>query len=150
MAYITTSDLSARLGTTLYGRLTDRVDGATASDTTGQEIVDEAEALANSHLSRRYRTPIDLSVHPELSAVMRARVLDLAEVIAWRTSPFTAGIPDRLTSLHEEALAWFSGLGRGEIHLPGAAPPASTTAVADEPRFRATPRTLTHEELEGL
>ena len=45
MAYITTTQLSDRLGSTLYARLTDRVNGTTANAGVGQQIVDEAEAF---------------------------------------------------------------------------------------------------------
>jgi phage gp36-like protein len=53
MAYITTSQLSERLGSTLYARLTDRVNGTTANSTVAQQIVDESQAEADSYLARR-------------------------------------------------------------------------------------------------
>ena len=79
MPYITTTQLSARLGSTIYARLTDRDNGTTADPDVAQQIVDEAEALADSHLAKRYATPVDLGAHPELADVLEARVLDLAE-----------------------------------------------------------------------
>lgn len=53
MAYVTTTQLSNRLGSTLYARLTDRVNGASADATVAQQIVDEAEAVADSYLATR-------------------------------------------------------------------------------------------------
>lgn len=150
MAYITTSDLLARLGTPLYARLTDRVNGTTADSGVAQEIVSEAEGLANAHLARRYATPVDLSAHPEVAAVLRARVLDVAEHLAWRTSAFTTAVPDRVVLVQDEALRWFEAVGRGEILLPAAAAPASTKATDDAPRSTSSARKFTADELDGL
>ncbi|MFQ5805332.1 MAG: phage protein Gp36 family protein [Phycisphaerae bacterium] len=150
MAYITTTQLEGRLGSTLYARLTDRVNGTTADSSVAQQIVDEAEALADSHLATRYATPIDLTAHPELADVLEARVLDLAEYLAWRDSPFVNVIPDRVLFLQEETSGWFVSVGAGEIDLPASSPPASRTAVDDSPRFTKPPRPFTHDELDGL
>jgi len=150
VAYITTTQLESRLGSTLYARLTDRVNGTTADATVAQQIVDEAEALANTRLAKRYATPIDLAAHPELADVLEARVLDLAEYLAWRDSPFVNVIPDRVLFLHDEAVGWFAAVGAGELDLPASSPPASRTAVDDAPRFTEPPRRFTHDELDGL
>ena len=150
MAYITTSDLSQRLGTTLYARLTDRVNGANANSTVGQQIADEAEAEANSYLSKRYATPIDLGARPELADVLVLRVLDLAEYLAWRGSPFVADIPGRVKALAEEARQWFDRVSAGTGELPASAPPAASMAGGDAARFRSSPRAFTAEELDGL
>jgi len=150
MAYITTSDFSQRLGTTLYARLTDRVNGATASTTVAQQIVDEAEAVANSYLARRYETPVNLTAHPELAKVLAARVLDLAEAAAWRGSPFVSDPPQRVVTLHADALRWFEDVVAGRIPLPASSPPAGPKADNDGPRYTATPRTFTADELDGL
>lgn len=150
MAYITTAQLKDRLGDPLYARLTDRINGATANDSVGQQIVDEAEALANAQLATRYATPIDLTAHPELADVLEARVLDLAEYLAWQGSPFVNDIPGRLRFLYEEASGWFGSIAAGELNLPASSPPASRTAENDAPRFSAQPRKFTADELDGL
>lgn len=150
MAYITTTQLQSRLGSTLYARLTDRVSGTTADGSVAQQIVDEAEALANAHLAKRYATPIDLTAHPELADVLEARVLDLAEYLAWRDSPFVNDIPERVRLLYEESSQWFGSIAAGEIDLPASSPPASRTGVDDSPRFTEPPRRFTHDELDGL
>lgn len=150
MAYTTTTQLESRLGSTLYARLTDRVNGTTADGTVAQQIVDEAEALANARLAKRYATPIDLTAHPELTDVLEARVLDLAEYLAWRDSPFVTDIPERVRFLHEETSHWFASVAAGEIDLPASSPPASRTAVDDSPRFTQPARPFTHDELDGL
>lgn len=150
MAYVTATDLSKRLGATVYARLTDRVNGKTADDAVGDQIVAEAEGEADSYLAARYATPIDLSRHPELADVLVQRVLDLAEYLAWRGSPFVSDIPNRVQTLYDDARRWLAALAAGDVELPAVTPPASRTAADDAPRYRATPRTFTAEELDGL
>ncbi len=150
MSYITTTNLSDRLGATIYARLTDRVAGTSANATIAQQIVDEAEAEANSYLAERFATPLDLALRPELANVLRRRVLDLAECAAWRGSPFIGSLPERVQQLYEDAVTWFRDLGSGRAQLPAAAPPAGATAIGDGPQFSAAPRTFTAGELDGL
>ncbi len=150
MAYITTTDLSNRLGTTIYARVTDRVNGTTADANVAQQIIDDAQAQADSYFARRYATPIDLTAHSELSDILTARVTDLAEYLAWRQSPFVGDISDRVRVLYDETLRWFKAVAKGEIDLPAASLPASRTATDDGPRFTVTERKFTAEELDGL
>ena len=67
-----------------------------------QQIVDDAEAQADSYFARRYATPIDVTAHSELADIISARVADLAEYIAWRQSPFVGDISDRVRALYDE------------------------------------------------
>ncbi len=150
MAYITTTQLSARLGSTLYARLTDRVNGSVSDVTVAQQVVDEAEAEADSYLSVRYATPVDLTTHPELSNVLEARVLDLAEHAAWQGSPFVNDVPQRIQTLYAAALKWFESAAAGAVNLPSATPAAGPTAEDDSPRYSARERTFTGDELDGM
>lgn len=150
MAYITTTQLSARLGSPLYARLTDRVNGDTADVTVAQEIVAEAEAVANAALAVRYRIPVDLSANPELAAILASRTLDIAEFLAWKSSPFTSDIAERVRLAFEEASAWLASVARGEVPLPAATVPAATPLSTDGPYVRSAGRLFTHEELDGL
>ncbi|MCK4342023.1 MAG: DUF1320 family protein [Phycisphaerae bacterium] len=150
MAYITTTQLSARLGSTLHARLTDRVNGTTASETVAQQIVDEAVAEANSYLARRYETPVDLTAHPELADILELRVLDLAEYAAWKGSPFVSDPPQRVHQLYAAALSWFENVAAGSFPLPASSPPNSATAEDDGPRYTAREREFTGDELDGL
>lgn len=150
MAYITTSQLSERLGATIYARLTDRVNGITANSTVAQQIVDEAQAEADSYLARRYQTPVDLAAHPELANILKARVLDLAEYGAWKSTPFVSDPPQRVHLLYAAALRWFEDVGQGRLLLPAASPPTSGTAEDRAPQYVAQPRRFTSEELDGL
>jgi len=150
MAYITTTQLQTRLGSSLYARLTDRVNGAVADVNVAQDIVDGAEALADSYLGQRHDTPIDLTKHSELADLLETRVLDLAEYLAWRDSPFATDIPERIRMLHEEALGWFGSVAAGALELPAssALSPAPTRGAASN--YQATARQFTHDELDGL
>ena len=151
MPYITITDFQNRLGTTIYARLTDRVSGTTADATVAQQIVDEAEGVADSYLATRFATPIDLSAHPELTDVLTARVLDLAEYLAWRNSPFVSDLPERVRLLGDEATRWFSGVAAGWLELPASRPPETTPLTKpDSPEAVSQPRLFTREELDGL
>jgi phage gp36-like protein len=134
----------------LYARLTDRVNGTTADAGVAQQIVSEAEAEADSYLARRYQTPVDLAGHPELANVLVARVLDLAEYGAWKSSPFVSTAPQRVHLLYAAALQWLDAVARGQIVLPAASPPNSTTAADDAPRYSGVARAFTADELDGL
>lgn len=150
MAYVTTTQLSDRLGATAYARLTDRVNGATPSATVAQQIVDEAEAEANSYLARRYATPVDLARHPELATLLASKVLDLAEYAAWKGSPFINDPPQRVRAIQQAALRWFEAVARGEVALPAAPPPAPTAARDEGPYYSAAPRAFTADEFDAL
>ena len=152
MAYITIAQLSARLGATIYARLTDRVAGTTASTTVAQQLVDEAEAEANSYLAVRYRTPVNLTAHPELAATLAGRVLDLAESAAWRGSPVVSDPPQRVKTLYEAAQAWFVALAAGSVVLPADSPPEPQAArdTSETARASSSPRVFTATELDGL
>jgi phage gp36-like protein len=150
MAYITTTELRTRLGDTLYARLTDRVDGVTPNSGVADDLVAEAEAVADSYLAVRYRTPVDLSAHPEVARVLAARVLDLAEVRAWRSSPFVSDPPQRIHNLEETALAWFQDAATGRLLLPAMSVLSGPVAVDDSARFAGGGRSFTADELDGL
>lgn len=147
MAYITITDLRDRLGTALYGRLTDRVNGKTASDATATQVVAEAEAEANSYLASRFDTPINTAAYPELADLLKARTLDLAEYGAWKSSPFVSDLPNRVESLYRAAVNWFRSLDRRQVGLPTELP-----EITDQPspQYTTTERRFTSEELEGL
>lgn len=150
MAYVTIEQLEQRLGSTLYARLTDRIAGTTADDVVAQQIVDEAEAQANSFLATRFATPIDLGLYPQVAAALRARVLDVAEFLAWKSSPFVTDVPERLRVLHEEARQWLMALADGRVALPGGVQPASRGQSETTPLYSAPPRVFTSESLDGL
>lgn len=151
MAYITTTDLAQRLGAPLYARLTDRDDGEIADESIATRLCDEASAFADSYFARRYATPVDLGADAELSRTVQARVLDVAQYLAWRDNPFFSDVPDRIRLTYEDATRWLERVARGELVLPAALRPDEATALADNaPRVSARPRPFTADELDGL
>lgn len=150
MAYVTLQQFKDRLGQALYDRLTDRVSGVTGNDAVGQQIVDEAEALVNSYLARRYATPVDLAQHPELADVLAVRVLDVAEYLAWQGSPFVSDLPDRVEVLQGQVVRWLEKVASGQVELPVSSPLGAPVASDDGPRYAATERKFTADELDGL
>jgi len=150
MAYVSVGDLRARLGAPLYARLTDRAGGASPDDGVGQRIVAEAEAEVDALLAPRYRTPLDLAAHPELTGVLRARVLDLAEYLAWKSSPFVADLPQRVKEIYAAARDWLAAVATGAAALPADGPPASPGRADGAPRASSRPREFTGVELDGL
>lgn len=148
MAYVTTDQLKARLGDTMYARLTDRIAGATASTTIAQELIDEAEAIVNSRLAVRYATPVDVSANAAVAAVLLARVLDVAEGLAWRASPFVTDVPDRVRVIEEDAERWLASVASGGATLPGV--PSAASAPAGEVHYTCGVRAFTSDELNGL
>ncbi|NUQ48213.1 MAG: DUF1320 domain-containing protein, partial [Phycisphaerae bacterium] len=101
MPYITDDDIKARLGPAAYVQLTD-------DEGTGVENLERlAEARlgaigeADSYLAGRYAVPVDLTAHPELAAVLRSFVLDLA---AYRLHQRRPPVPPDVVRRHDEAV----------------------------------------------
>lgn len=149
MTYVTTAQLSARLGSDLFARLTDRVNGNTADSAVAAQLIAEAEGLLDSYFARRYATPLDLTAAPEVADVVGSRALDVAEYFAWRRSPFTSTVPERVSNAYESAREWLNMIAARELDLPSAALPGPE-ARDDGPRYQAQPRQFTADKLDGL
>ncbi|MCK6483606.1 MAG: DUF1320 domain-containing protein [Phycisphaerae bacterium] len=127
MPYITDDDIKARLGPAAYVQLTD-------DEGTGVENLERlAEARlgaigeADSYLAGRYAVPVDLTAHPELAAVLRSFVLDLA---AYRLHQRRPPVPPDVVRRHDEAVAWLTRVASGVVHLPAARSPAADASRA--------------------
>ncbi len=151
MVYISPADLYQRLGAALYARLTDRVNGHTADEEVALTIVQEAEAEADGYLAVRYVTPVDVQAYPAAGDSLRPRVLDLAESIAWRASPFVCDLPTRVDDLQAAARKWFDEAARGIVALAAPLLPAATAPPAGAtPLHRGSARMFTTTGLDGL
>ena len=126
MSYITNSDIEKRLGTQAYVQLTDDEASGSADAARVEEARLGAEGEANSYLSARYAVPVDLTAHPELAAVLKSFVLDLAE---YRLHARRPPIPPDIVRRRAEAAAWLSAVAMGVVHLP-----AATAVPADASR----------------
>lgn len=125
MAYATLAELKARLGSNasppgLYEQLTDRVSGTTANDAVGQALLDEAAALVDAYLARRYAVPIDASGDALLAAWLRGAALDLAVYSAWAQSPLRPETLRRVVDERAARIAMLEAIAAGRADLPAA------------------------------
>ena len=144
MPYITNSDIETRVGSAAYVQLADD-DGDGAADTA---VVDEirlaAEAEVDSYLARRFAVPVDVSVHPELAAVLASVTLDLAE---YRLRQRRPPVPNTAVDRHEHAIAWLSAVADGVIQLPALTPLPDTRSRGTLGAAFGEPRVLSRDEL---
>jgi phage gp36-like protein len=144
MSYITNADIQERLGNDTYVSLTD--DNRDGAADVG--VVDEARLAAegevNSFLARRYRVPIDLTLHPELGDLVASVTLDVAEYrLRLRRPPVSEDARRR----HAQTLDWLSRVADGRIDLPSIIPPATGTARGIVVQISGEERLLSREEL---
>ena len=150
MAYATIAALQDRLGSLMYARLTDRVNGNSANATVAQQVLDAAEAEVNSYLSRRYVTPVDATGDSLLAQTLLSRTLDAAEYHAWRGSPFTSDPPARVQAAYRQLLEWLENVRLGQIVLSAARAPTAAQEESETPRYISRPRSFTAEEMGGM
>jgi len=147
MSYISNADIELRLGTAVLTQLTD--DAGTGA--INSSVVDEArlgaEGEVNSYLARRYLTPVDVAVHPELGGLLASLSLDIA---AYRLSSRRPPVPDAVVERYRAGLTWLARVADGVVVLPSAAPlaaPPSSGLVAGTSGDEAV---LSRDELAGL
>jgi phage gp36-like protein len=147
MSYITNSDLESWLGTATYIALTDDEGTGSADPAQASEARLGAEGEANSYLATRYQVPVNVSGHPEVAAVLRAFVLDLA---AYRLHNRRPPVPEDIVRRHDEAVTWLARVASGLVQLPAAAalPENPTLGIVGE--SDGSPRTMTRDELDRL
>ena len=150
MAYVVISAFQDRLGSLMYARLTDRVNGNAANATVAQQILDEADAEINSYLSRRYVTPVDTTGDGLLAQMLQSRTLDAAEYHAWRNSPFTSDLPARVKEAYRQLLDWLENVQLGRIVLSAARAATAALEESETPRYVSRPRSFTAEEMGGM
>jgi len=142
MSYITAADIEERLGSAAYVQLTDDAGTGSADPDKVEEARAGAEGEADSYFAVRYATPVDLSAHPELAAVLKSFVLDLAEYrLHARRPPMPADVVRR----RGEAIAWLGRVAAGAVQLPSTVTPATSPARAVA--VTGTERMFTRETL---
>lgn len=144
MAYITNSDIEERLGAATLIQLADD-DGNGIADV---GVVDEARLAAegevNSHLARRYATPISLAAHPDLADLLASMTLDLAE---YRLRSRRPPVSEDARRRRDFAADWLTKVAEGRIELPSVTPPASRTASGVVAQVSGAERVLSRDEL---
>ena len=104
-----------------------------------------AEGEANSYLATRYQVPVDVSSDPEVSAVLRTFVLDLA---AYRLHSRRPPVPEDIVRRREEAVTWLSRVASGVVQMPAAKVLAENPALGKLGEADGPERTMTREGLE--
>lgn len=155
-AYTTLAKFKTRLGANptdpigIYDQITDRVTARVANDAVGQELVDAGAAEINGRLSRRYLTPIDVSIDPALAGTLEEFNLVIAEFKGYALHPAKPRIPERVSAAYRSTIDQLDAIAAGDSALPGAA--AIPSATSSGPRVIATgnDRQFTQENLKGL
>ncbi len=147
MAYITNVDIEQWVGTTTLVELTDDT-GAGSVDVTRVDASRlGAEGEADSYLATRYAVPIDVSSEPDLEAVLKIFILDLA---AYRLHGRRPPVPADVVRRREEAVAWFLRAASGDVQLPTALAAIDNPALGTIGRAKGPKRSMTRESLEDI
>jgi phage gp36-like protein len=113
-------------------------------------VVDEAregaEGEVNTYLAPRYRVPIDLGVYPELSGLIKAVVLDVAE---FRLRTRRPPVAEDARRRYEQTVEWLKRIADGVVVLPALTQLASPTNRGLHAAVRGETRVLSHDELAG-
>ena len=147
MSYITNSDIEAWLGTETTVELTDDEGTGSADTAKLDEARLGAEGEANSYLATRYQVPVEVSSNPEVSAVLRSFVLDLA---AYRLHTRRPPVPEDVIRDRDAAVTWFGRVASGVVQMP------AETALRENPTLgtigeaTGSERVMTREELEDI
>lgn len=144
MAYVTNADVIERMGTSTAVQLADDNGDGTADTGVLDEARLSAEAEVNSFLARRYQTPIDLIVHPELVDMLAGITLDLVEDrLRSRRPPVSEDVVRRA----ESTRLWLERLADGTVELPSISSVASGSTRGVVAKAAGEERTLSREEL---
>jgi phage gp36-like protein len=123
MAYVTNADVELRLGPTAYVQLSDDAGSGAANEAVVDEARVAAEGEVDGYLARRFQTPIDLAIYPELAGLLAAVTLDVVE---YRLHRRRLPVPDDIVARYRNALAWLAKVAVGEVALPSASLVASS------------------------
>lgn len=146
-AYITNADIESRLGSAAYVQLTDDAGTGSADLTRVEEARLGAEGEAESYLATRFAVPVDLTGEPQLAAVLRSFVLDIA---VYRLHSRRPPIPADIVRRREEAVAWLARVASGTVQLPALSAPRPRPADIHGPPAASPRRLMTRDTLETL
>ena len=147
MAYINNTDITTWMGSATVVQLTDDTGSGAADSARITEARVGAEGEVNSYLATRYAVPVDLTGEPEVSAVLRTFVLDLA---AYRLRSRRPPVPADVVRRRDEAIEWLARVASGLVQLPAALAPRGPTALGTVAATGGGARTMTRDALEQL
>lgn len=147
MSYVTNADIEARLGSIAYVQLTDDAGTGSADEAKVDEARLAAEGEVNSYLARRHAVPVNLTMHPELSGVLRGIVLDLVE---YRLHGRRPPVPADVIRGRDDAVRWLQQVAEGRAVLPSIREVREDAAVGLTGRACGRDRFMTSDELADL
>lgn len=155
MSYATLVEFKARVGTRtsppgLYEQMTDRVAATTASDSIGQVLLDDAAAIVNQKLARRYAVPVDVSADATLAAFLRRCVLVIATFNGWTEHPKLSSNRETVKTLYDETMKMLDAIASGAQEIPAVSPPTGTTAAGSPGTAIGNTRIFTEDAMKGL
>ena len=122
MAYIVNQDIIDRVGNAAAVQLT--TDSGAVVDTAVLDSVREgAEREVDRYVSKRHRTPVDVSTDADLASAMKALALDVAEYKLLQRRP---PIHETKQRMYDAVIKWLESFAKGEANLPGNVTPEST------------------------
>ncbi len=147
--WITSSDLSARLGSARYVELFDDDGNGTADAAAVAATIESAEGEFNSYAGRRYNLAalaVAAAADTTLAAVLRARCLDVAEIRSERRRP--RAVPETVKQQYDEAVRWLRDVADGRVSLGSDA--LLTESASSAGQSGGATRVFTRDEMDGL
>jgi len=138
MSYATTEQLSARIGESEVANLTLGLTPPADTDKLAQALQD-AEALIDSYLGKRYKTPVAIADAPILEAV----ACDIARFYLYTDHPTEA-----VQTRYKQRVMWLAEVAVGKISLGLADNQSAPGRVTSVTRTDTT-RSLTKESMAG-
>ncbi len=119
--------------------LTDKAEGSGVDTAVLDDVIESAENEIDSALSKRFATPVDVSLDTSLAALLKRKTLDLAEYYLHRRGEAASEVKALQA---ERVLDWLDKLVAGERNLVGAVSVASTTSSDPRAAYTDSGRTL--------
>lgn len=142
--YATQAELKARFdGDAEVAYLTDTEETLTPDTAVLDDCIEAAEADINSRIGKRYATPVVVTGNTELTALLKRKTLDLAEVFLLMRGP---SVSEQKEKQSERVMEWASKVAAGTFVLSGAATPPSTTSRDPLAYWSGSNRDLTDVE----
>jgi phage gp36-like protein len=149
VAYASAQDVIDRLGTQLAAELTTEGESSTTPDSAMiGEHISGAEAVVDSYLTARYRTPVSVGSQPSIAALLKRYTLDVAIHSLYGRA---LDIPQAIQERYDAAIAFLKDVQKGVASLPIEG--AEVAESAYQPTAIVTDgddRGFTRKTLEGL
>lgn len=114
MAYVTSTNVTARIGTAKAAQLT--TDSGTSPDTTKiAAIIAESEGDVNNKLAMRYTVPIVQATYPLAFDFVVSCVIRVA---VYRVYALRPPVPEDIRKMNDDAMAALQDIADGTANLP--------------------------------